>query len=193
MLKALITSKTKRKILELLFMNSKKRFYLREICRKTNAQTNAVWAELSKLERAGILTSQREANMVYYQVNALCPIFGELRGIIAKTCAISEALKGALGGKKEIRLAFIYGSFAKGNETPSSDIDLMVIGNPNPEKFSKSIAKLENSYGREINYSIYPAPEFEKKAGSGFMAEVLRGRKIMLIGDENELERFAKK
>jgi predicted nucleotidyltransferase/predicted transcriptional regulator with HTH domain len=189
MLEALITSKTKRKVLELLFMNSKKRFYLREICRKTDENTNAVSLELKKLQKAKITTSHKEANMIYYSANEECSIFSELKNIIAKTSGISDSLKDALGKYSNIKYAFIYGSFAKGDDRPISDIDLMIIGKIDKlDKFSKSIRRLEQRYSRDINYSIYPESEFRKKSKEGYILDVLRGKKIMLIGDESELK-----
>ncbi|MFH1307183.1 MAG: nucleotidyltransferase domain-containing protein [Candidatus Micrarchaeota archaeon] len=193
MLNALFTSKTKRKILSLLFMNPKKSFYLREICRKVGEPTNAVSAELSKLEKANILTSRRAGNMLYCQTNAHCPIYSELKAIIAKTSGLGDAIRGALGKSHNLKFAFIYGSFAKGDERPSSDIDVMLIGKISPESILKEFKKLEKTCGREINYAIYPEVEFLKSLKKGFIQDVLKSKKIMLIGEENELKRFAKR
>ena len=44
--------------------------------------------------------------------------------------------------------------------------------------------------GREINYVLYSGKEFKskKKAKDGFLTDVLRGKKIMVVGAENGFE-----
>lgn len=189
MLESIITSKTKRKLLTLFFTNPKSSFYIREICRKTNEQTNSVSAELRKMEKAGILKSERRANNLFYRVNMFCPIYAELKGIIIKTEGIGNELRNAIANLK-VKFAFIYGSYAKGEEREGSDIDLMIIGTIKPEQVASVLRDLERQIGREINYSIYPEKEFLKSREKGFIADLLKGKKIMLIGGEDELERF---
>jgi predicted nucleotidyltransferase len=190
MLESIITSKAKRGILALFFTNPKSSFYVREICRKTHSQPNAVCAELAKLEAAGILLREQRGNSLFYRANARCPIYSELKGIILKTEGIGSALRGAIGNLN-VRFAFIYGSYAKGEERQGSDIDVMFIGAARPESIAPVLRKLEKQIGREINYSIYPQSEFLGSRGKGFIAEITKGKKIMLIGEEDEFERFA--
>jgi predicted nucleotidyltransferase/predicted transcriptional regulator with HTH domain len=190
MLESLITSKAKRKVLALFFTNPKSSFYVREVCRKTGEQPNAVRAELGKLEAAGILLCEQRGNSLFYRVNPICPIYQELKGIILKTEGIGSALRGAVG-KLNARFAFIYGSYAKGEERSGSDIDVMIIGKVLPEEVASTLRACEKQIGREINYSIYPEGEFLKGRENGFIAGILKGKKIMLLGAEDELERFA--
>ena len=53
-------------------------------------------------------------------------MFDEIAGLLRKTAGIADVLRDALG--ESVTLAFIYGSIASGNETPRSDIDVMVLG-----------------------------------------------------------------
>jgi len=48
---------------------------------------------------------------------------------------------------------------------------------------------LEQKLKREINPTIYSLKEYKdkKRAQSGFIADVLKNKKIMLIGTENDL------
>jgi predicted nucleotidyltransferase len=59
--------------------------------------------------------------------------------------------------------AFIYSSFAKGDETEDSDIDLLIIGKLNEDKLIGEINNLERKLQREINYTIYGKEDFTKK------------------------------
>ncbi|GAG73135.1 unnamed protein product [marine sediment metagenome] len=53
----------------------------------------------------------------------------------------------------------------------------------------EEIGKLERKLQREINYSIYEKKDFnkKKKEGNSFILDILKEKKILLIGDENGL------
>lgn len=44
----------------------------------------------------------------------------------------------------------LYGSFARNQRDTASDIDLLVIGNPNGDALVEAVQKLERQLGREI-------------------------------------------
>ncbi|MBF0216132.1 MAG: nucleotidyltransferase domain-containing protein [Candidatus Omnitrophica bacterium] len=102
---------------------------------------------------------------------------------------VEGLLREALSHVKKIQIAFIYGSFAGGKEKSSSDIDLMVIGDPDSPGLHSEISVLERKLKREINISTYTTEEYKekKKEKSGFILDLLRNPKIMLIGTENDL------
>lgn len=199
MLEMLIPSTTRRKLLAIFFLNPKNRFYVRELERKCAENISAVRRELSILEKAGLLVSTREGNLAYYRANSASPIFSEVRGIMLKTEGLGDAVRAALAGQAgarngegSVRFAFIYGSYAKGEERAGSDIDLMIIGKISPQQIVGRIREVEKKIGREINYSIYPEKEFGKEVSKGFIREVMKGKKVMLIGDDDGLGRLAK-
>ena len=90
-----------------------------------------------------------------------------------------------------VEVALIYGSFAAGEETGASDVDLLIIGTPDDEKLMVQIDELENQLKREINYTLYLRTEYDnrKKGGDTFIQNILARPKILLKGTENELWR----
>jgi predicted nucleotidyltransferase len=90
-----------------------------------------------------------------------------------------------------IRHAFVFGSYARGEENPQSDIDLMVVGDVDIDLLDEKMAGLEKKLGRSINYLAFDNREFsrKRKKKDGFLMEVLKEKKIMLIGDERHLEK----
>lgn len=194
MLEALITSKTKRDILALVFLNPDKGYYLREIVRLISQQPNLVRSELKKLENAGIITSKRVGATICYFANKKIAIYDELREIIKKEYAFGAIIKNSLEPWHDsIMFAFIYGSYARKEERQTSDIDLMVIGNLPLEKFNVGITAAEKTLGKEVNYTVFTAKEFVGKSKTGFIAHVMKEKKIMLIGEENELKRLVER
>jgi len=189
MLQELFTSKTRVKILTLFLSNPETRFYIREIARKTDENFNAVRRELQRLERIGLLESQTEGNMKYHLVNKKMPIYEELKSIFLKTEGVGKVIGENLAQLGKIKAAFIYGSFAKGEETLSSDIDMMIVGDVNEKKLIPLIRELEEKFSREINYVLFTSKEFQSKIKlkDPFITNVLKEEKIMLVGEMDGL------
>lgn len=189
MLEAIMGSKTRVKLLTLFLLNPERKFYVRELVRRTGENINSVRRELQRLEGIGILTSSVEGNMKYYVADRKMPIYEELRGIFLKTEGIGGVLKEELSKLGETKAVLIYGSFAKGEENLKSDIDLMVIGKIDEKNLVKVIRGLEERFCREINYIVLTPGEFEKrrKEGEPFVKNVLKEKRITLIGDIDEI------
>ena len=142
-----------------------------------------------KLESTGLFLSENKGNLVYYYLNQSYPLFKELKSIIFKTSGVPKMLQNILEKFKGINQAFIYGSFAKGEEREDSDIDLLIIGKVDESKLIEEINRLERKLQREINYTIYGKEDFnkKKKEGNPFILDILKEKKIFLIGDEERM------
>jgi len=145
--------------------------------------------ELLKFNKDNLFDTQRAGNLLYYTLNTRHPLFEELRAIVRKTVGVEGRLRNALSSIKRIRIAFIYGSFAARNEKGTSDIDLMTIGNPDISLLNERVADLEKRLQREINITAYSWEEYRHKklAKSGFIMDLLKNPRIMLIGKEDDL------
>lgn len=186
MLENLFSSKNRVKILELFLLNSDNKYFLREIARLTKCDFQNIHREIKKLEDIGLLISSKEGNLKYYSVNKKFIMFPELKNIFFKILGADGLLKEKLRELKNIKYAFIYGSYAKSKETKDSDIDLIIVGSVNMDKLNESMEDIEEKLNREINYSIYSEKEFKekKKNKDGFLMDVLEEDKIILIGDK---------
>ena len=89
---------------------------------------------------------------------------------------------------ENIEFAFVYGSFAKGEEKAESDVDLMVAGEVTLDALLRQVAPVEQALNRPINPSIYARDELRTKIRSGnhFLKAVQHGPLVFLIGSENE-------
>jgi DNA-binding transcriptional ArsR family regulator len=58
--------------------------------------SSSLQRELKDLTSAGILKTQRQGRMVYYQANTESPVFPDLRGLLLKTAGLVDVLAGAL-------------------------------------------------------------------------------------------------
>jgi predicted nucleotidyltransferase len=163
--------------------------YIRELARLTDENINAIRRELINLEEINLLTSRRQGNTKYYQVNKKMMIYPELTTIILKTEGIAKILQENLNKIGTIETAFIYGSFASKTAGRRSDIDLLLIGNINENELISLIKNVEKQLSREINYVLFDPKEFKERLRNNdpFVINILKEQKTMLIGNEDEL------
>jgi len=109
-------------------------------------------------------------------LNTSFPLYEELKAIVSKTIGIEHILKEGLKAIESIRVAIIYGSVASGEDTGNSDIDILLIGNPDMDELVNNVQGMEKELGREINYVLYTPEEFKRKkeAHNTFILDVLR-------------------
>ena len=147
--------------------------------------------ELARLVAAGLLLTRRIGNQKHYQANPSAPVFAELRDLVMKTSGLADVLLEHLAPVVDgIVAAFVYGSVAKGEDTASSDIDLMVISDS--LTYADIFAVLEGAtsgLGRSVNPTVYSKPEFLKHISekSAFVFRVWSQPKIWVIGTEGDL------
>jgi hypothetical protein len=79
---------------------------------------------------------------------------------------------------------------AGGNESPGSDIDLMVIGNVGFSTVVKALHPLQDELGREINPKSYTRSQWNKKRkeGDAFIRNIMAKPRLAVIGTEDILE-----
>lgn len=179
------------RVLGLLFGQPDRSFYGNELLRLTGTGRGALQRELEKLVAADLVTVTSIGNQKHYQANAASPIFAELRGIVLKSIGLADVLRTALKDVADrIRIAFVFGSVAKGTDTAASDIDLMVVADElSYTDLFEGLATAEQMLGRKVNPTLYtPAALAEKiRAENNFVLRVLSQPKIFLIGGEHEL------
>lgn len=195
MLKVLFSSKARVEVLKLFLLNPEQIFYQREIARQTHLPIRAVQREVSRLGKIGLLEESISGNRVYYKTNKNCPIYPELKSIILKTTGIGLLLKERLAkDRKDMALAFIYGSYARNTENIDSDIDLMIVGDITSRRVSTLLSPAKNELRREINFVVYSEKEFKRRIvkKDHFISGVVKSPKIFLKGNINVLKRFTK-
>lgn len=179
-------SSTQRRTLGLLFGQPERSFFANELIDLTGSGSGAVQRELRRLEDSGLVVVTRVGSRKYFQANAAAPLFPELRSIIMKTVGAAEPLRSALAPlASRIQLALVYGSVAKGAETASSDLDLLVVSDELAlEQIYAALADAERQLARKVSVTLYDGKEFRRrlKARHPFLTKVLAGDHIVLIG-----------
>lgn len=181
-------SKTRQSLLRLFMTNQSERYYVRQLQKMLGISVGTIHRELRNLENAGIIVSEAQANVKLYQVNTSYPLFEEMQKIVMKTIGVEGLLKAALAGLPGIEGAFIFGSFASGDQTARSDIDLFIIGSCDEKLLNEKLRMIERDLSREVNYVSMSIGEFAQahRESAPFVKEILSGPIIVLIGDEHE-------
>lgn len=189
MLETLFSSRVRAKLLTAFFLSPGVKMNAWEVAHALKENYSAVWKELNRLERSGILKSEPRGNAKEYQVDTACPIAPELHSIVMKTEGIGGVIRNQLSTLGKVKEAFIFGSFATGEADERSDIDLMVIGEVNLEEFAALIGEAEKKLNRPVNYVIFSEDEWnEKLAGDDpFATDINQSPKLILIGGGHAL------
>lgn len=170
-------------ILEVFFNHPEKTFYLRELARVVGKEPGVFQKDIDALSENGLLESYRDVSRRFFRLNKKHPLYSELKSIFFKTVGIKGELQRGLQKIEGARRAFIYGSFARGEERAGSDIDLCVIGAVNEDELLDLINLLEKKTGREINYTLIGEEEFKDKLDKkdSFLKNVLNQQRIELL------------
>lgn len=187
LLAQILSSQVRAEIFRLLFNDHKSSIHLRDLQRQSGLSIGTIQKEMAHLKKLDLVTSERDGNRLYYSANTDHPLFEEISGLVEKTSGIAEQIKTALSSIKGIECAFIFGSYAKGEEKSHSDIDLIVIGTVGLRTLSSVFKTVTDKTGREINPHIYSIKSWTEKLKKKdhFIKSIQAEKKIFLIGDEN--------
>ena len=178
-LKSLFSSAIRADVLALLLNNADERFYVREIATLLRKNPSGVKRELDNLEKMGILTSKKVANLKYFQADKKSPFFTELKSIIAKSLGVTGALKAMLK-TTNVKTAFIFGPYAESEEAET--VDVFIVG---PASLSlDGIKDIEERFSKKISVKLMDETEFKtrKESNDAELEKLLSGDKIILMG-----------
>jgi predicted nucleotidyltransferase len=184
------------RILAIVLLRPEREWYRSELARELGVGASSLQRPLAALAASGIVRVRQDGNRVYYRAETESPLFPELRGLLAKTSGLVDVLKEALkpAGAK-VRVALVYGSVASGEETSSSDVDILVVGEAGLSELAPLLRKAASRLGRAVNPSVYSAREFAEKLRSRnrFLQGVLDKPKLFVVGREDDLERASRR
>lgn len=176
-------TKNQELILNFFFKHQEESYYLRQLGRELGKKPGVFQRDINKLVEVGYLRSEKKGNSRFFSLNRNHPVYAEMKSIFFKTSGIAGTLKRELAQIQGVARAFIYGSFARGEEKADSDIDLMIIGSADENKILDVISRLEGEFGRPINYGLIGEPEFKRKSvgQDSFFENILKQKRIELV------------
>ena len=104
---------------------------------------------------------------------------------------ISKYISGYFGDKKDVIAVYLYGSYAAGKHTSTSDIDLGIVLDPEKIKSDQFTVKkdrflldLSRILRKEIHLVVL------NTAGEGLLSQVFKKGNCVFIGDKRKFAQF---
>ena len=182
----MLLDKNTSNVLEAFTSDYKKKVYGSDLAKKLHMNQKTVSNILSKLEKEHLLKFTVEGKNKYYSMNSFNPHIKEVIKLIEISRKIFFLKKYKhikdLFEKIEERskgVVVIFGSYAKGTPTKSSDIDIFLIG------ACSGVEDLETLYNLKINIIVSKKKKFNKN--EHFIKEIVKNH-IILKGVEEFVE-----
>jgi predicted nucleotidyltransferase len=183
-----LRSELRRKLLTFFYVNRSARVYVRQLAVELGSDSTNLSRELARLEQQGFLRSEAEGRQLYYSINPTYPYLKPVFALLQGSVGIEPALKHALKGINGVQSAWLFGSFAKNEADAASDIDLLVVGQPDAKLLASEARKAEKALRREVNYIVLTPGELKRRLAEGdpFIADIWNGKRVRLIGKNDD-------
>jgi predicted nucleotidyltransferase len=149
--------------------------------------------------KLGALQKEREGRRLYYFVVEGAPVWTAMGILEGASSNPGPLLRDALVDVSGLLTAFIFGSTATGEQREDSDIDVLVVEEPETDKKTlyRNLAEVGMLLGREVNAVRYTPQALADRLGDpqhpawGFVRQVLLGPKQWIFGAPSSLAPLA--
>ena len=153
LLRSLITSKTRLKLLIRFFLNHNHSGYLQGLSKELDENTNSIRVELNRLEEAGILSSELEGRRKLYRVNDQHPLSENLTAIVRKVTGVDTLVDRVVGKLPRLEQVWLCGHLAKGLQ--SEIIKCVLVGEELDEAYiEKLCSRVEELTGKTVDAQV---------------------------------------
>jgi len=169
------------KILKYFLFNPDSEIHIQGLAKVLKISSSTTKYQCDILFKEEILKKTNNSNLKIFSLNNMSPYVKNMKITFALLSLKENGIEKI--SENEISLA-IYGSFASGEFTKDSDIDILLIGKKN-NIIEKNLLKFKKEVGREIQLTNleYHEWEKEKEKNSPFSQEVIKNH-ILLKGVE---------
>lgn len=148
------------------------------LARELDLDAGALSREADRLERAGLIRSERIGRQRLLRPNEASPYYQDLRNLIVKAFGPVRLLSAALAEIDGVERAFLYGSWAarhlgEPGEAPR-DVDVLIVGSPDRRALARLARELGRQLGHDLNPTVVPVANWDAKS-SGFLRSLARG------------------
>ncbi|WP_314171783.1 ArsR family transcriptional regulator [Streptomyces winkii] len=172
----LLRSQLQGELLALVLLHPEREYSLTEIARELGASHTAVLREVNRLGEAEILASRHVGRTRLVSVRSDTPLVRPLTELIAVSFGPVPLLTENLREVSGVERAFIYGSWAaryrgEPGQQPG-DVDVLVVGRPDPDELFDAAERSERRLGREVNIHRVSASSWDSDTSDPFLTSV---------------------
>ncbi len=167
------------------------RFHLRELMRLTNLSSASLQAEVRRLVGMGVLRREDDRGRAIYGADETHPAWRAWMLLLRACAHPADVLREALVGAGGIDGAFVFGSAARGDARPGSDLDVFLVGDQAARSHAnRLLAEASYLIAPTLDVTSYDRDELwmRLRSGNAFVQRVVREPKEWLKGDPGVLE-----
>lgn len=167
--------------------------HVRELGRRTGLAAASIQNELRRLQRLGLIAREQAGRRLLYRLDAGSPSWPAFRALIRQLAQPAEVLREAFSGVGGVDAAFVFGSHARGDTRPDSDVDLFLLSDEQARRaLSHPLTEAEFLLGRDLDVIAYTRESAAKRAQSpvGFLQRVLQGPRQWVAGDPRVIDKL---
>ncbi|HLC77412.1 MAG TPA: nucleotidyltransferase domain-containing protein [archaeon] len=173
--------------------------HIRELSRRLKLSMPAVKNQIDKLLKEGLITKKREGRNLKLYINRknrnLTPYLYQIEATRLKRLpkSVGDSIFDLISSlENKPLMAIVFGSYAKGTFTKTSDLDIMLVFNKPTEEIEKKAKLVGSRHSINLEPVYLSWDSFSKKffdEKDAFMKE-LKGNRIIVTGIEywRELE-----
>lgn len=149
MLQAIITSRTRLRLLVKFFINAANTGYLRGLASEMQENTNAIRKELNHLSDSGFIIREELDSKIMYRANAAHPFFEILQQMVRKYVGIDDIVERIFERIGAVSKVYLIGDYAKGLDT--GIIEIVIVGeNLDQDYLDQMALKLSKEIDKKI-------------------------------------------
>ncbi|MFH1358955.1 MAG: nucleotidyltransferase domain-containing protein [archaeon] len=148
------------KILEFFIKEPETEFHVRQISKLLNKSPTTVSKYLKKLEKEGVLVSEKKLNHLLFKANAESQKFKRLKlNYNLEKLSESSIVSYLAEEFNHPEAIVLFGSFSKAENIARSDIDLLIVSSLKKEI---NLEKFERKLGYKIQLILHSKKEIDK-------------------------------
>lgn len=181
LLSPILRSNTQGRLLAELMADPDDEMSLSELARRCQVSHPTILRDIDRLMAGGLVKDRRVGRSRLITMNTQHPIYAPLWQIVMYGYGPVVILQDLLSSASGVQSAYIYGSWAARyqgelGEDPR-DVDVLVVGSPDPGELYDIAHKAEKDVGREVSINIITQQRWESSA-DGFV-QTIRSRPLV--------------
>src|SRR5215210_1269743 len=146
----LFRSEDQLRILGALTLEPARSWTADELTAATRAPRASVHRELQRAVAAGLVTRDGSRRPHEFRAATDSPVYQPLRDLLELTVGVESQLRELLANEGGVEAAVLHGSWARAEAGPGSDVDVVVVGDPDLTHLRRAVRDLGRSSGRRI-------------------------------------------
>jgi DNA-binding transcriptional ArsR family regulator len=163
------------RLLARVFLRANAPAPIAELARELGLDDGGLTREADRLERAGLIRSERVGRSRILRPNPDSPYYSDLFGLLMTAFGPAAVVGPALAGISGVERAYLFGSWAArytGAEgPPPDDVDVLIVGEADRGAVYRAASALSDVLRREVNPTIV-SPERWEAQEDGFVRDV---------------------